>query len=312
MRRRGASFSKPDSAACSRKIVGRALDKQTPACQPMRCATSAIIHQSGRASPGGGRNARCREMQRSELVTVPSFSPHAAAGRTISAKRRRIGRPAIADDDKRTGAERRAHAVGARHAGGRIGVENPQCLDVCRRCTASNRSTALRPGRVAMRGAFQKRPHAIDIGRIGKAHMRRELVGKAADFAAAHRVGLAGQRKRPHAGPSDAAGRQMTIDDRIDLVGPGRGLVGALGVESHAAIGRGEPIVKAREIRGRHIGDRRDVGERGRGCSARSQVPRRTQTRNPASRPRRKPRVRERCSNNPANTATSEPGRSAR
>ena len=38
------------------------------------------IHQSGRASPGAGRKRRWREMRRSELVTVPSFSPQAAAG----------------------------------------------------------------------------------------------------------------------------------------------------------------------------------------------------------------------------------------
>ena len=64
--------------------------------------------------------------------------------------------------------------------------------------------------------------HAIDIGRLGKAHMRGELIGEAADLAPAHRIGLAGQRERSHAGPADAAGRQMAIDDRIDLVGAGR------------------------------------------------------------------------------------------
>ena len=45
----------------------------------MRFATSHIIHQSARASPGAGRNARWRDTRRSELVTVPSFSPHASA-----------------------------------------------------------------------------------------------------------------------------------------------------------------------------------------------------------------------------------------
>ena len=46
----------------------------------MRRATCVTIHQSGLASPGAGRNARWREIRRSELVTVPSFSPQAAAG----------------------------------------------------------------------------------------------------------------------------------------------------------------------------------------------------------------------------------------
>ena len=41
--------------------------------------------QSARASPGAGMKARWREIWRSELVTVPSFSPHASAGSRISA-----------------------------------------------------------------------------------------------------------------------------------------------------------------------------------------------------------------------------------
>src|SRR3546814_20410709 len=41
---------------------------------------TASAHQSGLASPGAGRNARWREITRSELVTVPSFSPQASAG----------------------------------------------------------------------------------------------------------------------------------------------------------------------------------------------------------------------------------------
>src|SRR3546814_1001853 len=52
----------------------------------MRRATSLTIHQSGIASPGSGKSARWRLIVRSELVTVPSFSPHAAAGRRTCAK----------------------------------------------------------------------------------------------------------------------------------------------------------------------------------------------------------------------------------
>src|SRR6201746_892461 len=51
----------------------------------MRLATWHMIHQSGFASPGKGRNVRCLEIHRSELVTVPSFSPHAAAGNNTCA-----------------------------------------------------------------------------------------------------------------------------------------------------------------------------------------------------------------------------------
>ena len=69
--------------------------------------------------------------------------------------------------------------------------------------------------------------HAVDLGRR-EAHMRGELVGEAADLAAAHRVGLAGERERPHAGLADAAGGEMAIDDGVDLVGALRRLVHAL------------------------------------------------------------------------------------
>ncbi|WP_246679793.1 hypothetical protein [Mesorhizobium sp. B2-3-5] len=43
--------------------------------ETIRRATSAMIHQSGLALPGAARNGRWRDMRRSELVTVPSFSP---------------------------------------------------------------------------------------------------------------------------------------------------------------------------------------------------------------------------------------------
>ena len=62
--------------------VGDALPGEGLAV-PRRRATSAMIHQSCRASPGGGRNGRWREMPRSELVTVPSFSAQASAGRRM-------------------------------------------------------------------------------------------------------------------------------------------------------------------------------------------------------------------------------------
>ncbi len=60
--------------------VGR-LRQPNAAPWPSRAATCAIAHQSGRASPGGGRNGRWRLITRSLLVTVPSFSPQASAGK---------------------------------------------------------------------------------------------------------------------------------------------------------------------------------------------------------------------------------------
>src|SRR5579872_7052530 len=78
------SFSNADSAACSRKIAA-GEEKSNADPKPSRLATSQTIHQSGFASPGGGRNARWREIRRSELVTVPDFSPQASAGNSTCA-----------------------------------------------------------------------------------------------------------------------------------------------------------------------------------------------------------------------------------
>ncbi len=65
------------------KDVGRR--RLVEAMEPMRRATSAMCSQSGFASPARDRKARWREMRRSELVTVPSFSPQAAAGSSTCA-----------------------------------------------------------------------------------------------------------------------------------------------------------------------------------------------------------------------------------
>ena len=56
-------------------------------CQPRfeRARNPLAIDQSARASPGAGTAARTREMRRSELVTVPSFSLQLVAGSSTSA-----------------------------------------------------------------------------------------------------------------------------------------------------------------------------------------------------------------------------------
>ena len=229
----------------------------------MRRATSAIIHQSGRASPGGARKARCREMQRSELVTVPSFSPHAAAGRTMSAKHVvSVGQQSLTTTNGHApSAARTRPARGMLTAGLVLRIHSALTVPSS---TASNSSTALSPGRVAMRGADQNRRTRSTSRRIVKAHMRGELIGKAANLPPAHRVRLTGQRERAHAGTADAPGRKMAVDDRVDLVRSGRGLVGALRIECQRALGRGEQVVEADQIAYRHVGNLRDIrGRRG-------------------------------------------------
>ena len=55
--------------------------------QPQYSATSLKIAKSASACPGARATFRIRPMRRSELMKVPSFSPHPAAGSTSSAIR---------------------------------------------------------------------------------------------------------------------------------------------------------------------------------------------------------------------------------
>jgi hypothetical protein len=61
--------------------------------------------------------------------------------------------------------------------------------------------------------------------------MRSELVRKAADLTAAHRVGLAGQRERRSSDLADAPRGEMAIEDGVDLVGALRRLVDPLRIK---------------------------------------------------------------------------------
>ena len=124
----------------------------------MRLATSATIHQSGFASPGGGRKARWREMRRSELVTLPSFSPQAAAGRRTWAWTA-VSVPAVTSDTTRNSQAFRAATTASasgRLTAGLVAMTHRALMRPS--ATARNNSTALRPGFPARCDAPQKRP----------------------------------------------------------------------------------------------------------------------------------------------------------
>jgi len=132
--------------------------KPKASAKPKRCATADTIHQSGRHSPGEGRNARWREMRRSELVTVPSFSPQAAAGKSTWAPAFTVSLERTFSDTTKSSsclsASRMAPARGSETAGF---VAMTQSALISPRAIASNICTALRPSWRAMLGAFQKR-----------------------------------------------------------------------------------------------------------------------------------------------------------
>ena len=157
-RSRVPPFSQPVSSAYSRKIsAGLAYSNAAdhPLAAPMRLATSASCHQSGRASPGDGMNARCREMRRSELVTVPFFSPQAAAGSSTWASA--VVSVCRATSETTTSGHR-ARAARTALASGMLStgfVAMIQIALIRPSATARNISTAFMPGFSAMRGEPQ-------------------------------------------------------------------------------------------------------------------------------------------------------------
>ena len=154
---RAPSFSNAERDACSRKISAAEL-KPKAAPKPRRLATSPMIHQSGFASPGAERNARCREMRLSELVTVPDFSPQASAGSSTCAPTSTVSLEMTFSETTNSSsffrASRAASAFGSDTAG-LVPITHSALISP--RAIASNICTAFSPSWVAMRGAFQNR-----------------------------------------------------------------------------------------------------------------------------------------------------------
>ena len=116
-----------------------------------------------------------------------------------------------------------------------------------------------------MRGDIRRVPEARDAVDVfmTEVHVCGELIGQPADLAAAHGVGLAGERERAAARLADAAGHQMAVDDGVDLVGALRRLVHPLREAGDDLFRRAEQREEARHIGGRKPGagcGRHDIG----------------------------------------------------
>ena len=72
--------------------------------------------------------------------------------------------------------------------------------------------------------------------------MRGELIGEAAHFPPAHGVGLTGDGKGSHSRSADSSGREMHVDDRVDLIRSGHRLIDALRIDRHHAFCPGEHV----------------------------------------------------------------------
>ena len=139
------------------------------------------------------------------------------------------------------------HRVRLGQAHRRVGGHDPQGLDAALGHGAEqlHRLEARLPGQV------RRPPETADpIQGFGvEIHVGGQLIGQAAHLPPAHGVGLAGEGKRPGAGPADAAGGEMDVEDGVDLVDAGTGLVDALGEGRHGARGGGEQAEKFRHVR---------------------------------------------------------------
>ena len=227
-RNRGCRRSRTPTARRAREKYRRRSDRQRPRQSPSAAPPARRSTSPAAPRPAAAGTARCREMRRSELVTVPSFSPQAAAGSSTCAPQATVSllSDVLRDHQQVELLQRLAHDAGARQRHRRVGRHHPQRLDLAARDRLEHlhrlEALALRHVRRAARTGRR------DRCRRAKIHMRGELIGEAADLAAAHRIGLAGERERPHAGLADPAGGEMAIDDGVDLVGALRRLVDAL------------------------------------------------------------------------------------
>ena len=185
-------------------------------------------------------------------------------------KLRRIGvGEDVGDDDEGTGGDCGSDGIGIRHRDDRVGRHDPECLDPAVGDGAEH-VDGLQAGFAGNVGRLPEALDAVAILGIFDRHMGGQHVGKAADLAAAHGVRLAGERERSHAGPADAAGREMTVDDGVDLVGAGSGLVDALAVAGDDLFGFLEQAEELAQLHGGQAGQFHQVGDaegRGRGES---------------------------------------------
>jgi hypothetical protein len=181
--------------------------------------------------PGFSRRRQKRTLARNAPFGIRHravfFTPGGGRQQDMGAGIDGVIRPDIVGNDEQIEpAERLAHPPGARQRHRRIGRHHPQRLDLAAR-DGLEHIHRLEAFPLRHRGRAPEASDPIDI--VGhEIHMGGKLIGEPAHFAPAHRVGLAGERERSHARFADAAGSEVAIDDRGDLVSPLRGLVHAL------------------------------------------------------------------------------------
>lgn len=113
------------------------------------CPDRAVLH------PLQNNTARCREIQRSELVTVPSFSLQPSAGNSTSATVQSVSAITLRHDHQGTVGQRLLDLIGIRHRHNRIGRHGPDRFNFTEPPQHRTDLTAFKPCSVAMVGECQ-------------------------------------------------------------------------------------------------------------------------------------------------------------
>ena len=132
--------------------------------------------------------------------------------------------------DELAAAQRLAHQRLVGHRLGGVGAGYPQGLDLAfgRGLEHLHRAFArlLGNARHAPEGG-----HLGAVRRVGQVAVGGQQIAQAAHLAPAHRIGLAGERKRPGAGAADLPGGQVQVDQGCILGGAAGALVQALAIQ---------------------------------------------------------------------------------
>ena len=159
-------------------------------------------------------------------------------------ERRGLGRVVrVLHDDELGALERGAGTLAVGQRDERVGRHDPDGLDLARLERVEQRDR--RQARVRAEVVDVDAPvrgHRGAVAGVGDLAVAGQQVGEAAGLAPAHRVGLAGQRQRPAAGPADLAGREAEVDQRAVLQRADGRLVGAHRPQRHRAAGAGEAV----------------------------------------------------------------------
>ena len=154
----------------------------------------------------------------------------------------------IRDDHQRTGGQRRLTAwLSGSDTTGLVPMI--QTALTSPRPMAANSSTAVSPGSApAVPSPEAGQPLQIVWHKI---HVRRQHRRQPADFAAAHGVGLTGQRKGAAAAAAILPAGQMDVDDGVTFVAAAGGLIDSHGVEGDRPRGGDELAIESRHLIGR-------------------------------------------------------------